>query len=232
MSRSARTQRSSRSPHSWRHPDRRGLRRAALLPDRLRARGRVTVGPFAYLRPGSVLREGAKAGTFVEVKGSDIGAGAKMPHLSYIGDADVGEGTNLGAGTITANYDGHASTAPRSAAACAVAWTPPRRARGGRRRRLHRGRVGRSPRTFRAGALGDGTGAPAQHRGLRRARRSSQQPSRQIRRGRVVSAAVMTSRCGSRSLTTSATPTLRAMSVMDTPGAVPRRACRSTTTSG
>jgi len=67
---------------------------------------RVSVGPFAYLRPGAVLREGAKAGTFVEIKNSDIGAGAKVPHLSYIGDADIGEGTNIGAGTITANYDG------------------------------------------------------------------------------------------------------------------------------
>jgi bifunctional UDP-N-acetylglucosamine pyrophosphorylase/glucosamine-1-phosphate N-acetyltransferase len=66
----------------------------------------ATVGPFAYLRPGTVLRAGAKAGTFVEVKNSDIGAGAKIPHLSYIGDADVGELTNLGATTITANYDG------------------------------------------------------------------------------------------------------------------------------
>jgi bifunctional UDP-N-acetylglucosamine pyrophosphorylase / glucosamine-1-phosphate N-acetyltransferase len=66
----------------------------------------ASVGPFAYLRPGAVLREGAKAGTFVEIKNSDIGAGAKIPHLSYIGDADVGEGTNLGAATITANYDG------------------------------------------------------------------------------------------------------------------------------
>ncbi len=66
----------------------------------------VSVGPFAYLRPGTVLRSGAKAGTFVELKNSDIGAGAKVPHLSYIGDADVGEQTNLGAGTITANYDG------------------------------------------------------------------------------------------------------------------------------
>ncbi|HEX5308719.1 MAG TPA: bifunctional UDP-N-acetylglucosamine diphosphorylase/glucosamine-1-phosphate N-acetyltransferase GlmU [Solirubrobacteraceae bacterium] len=68
----------------------------------------VSVGPFAYLRPGAVLRQGAKVGTFVEVKNSDIGAATKIPHLSYIGDADVGEQTNLGAGTITANYDGHA----------------------------------------------------------------------------------------------------------------------------
>jgi bifunctional UDP-N-acetylglucosamine pyrophosphorylase / glucosamine-1-phosphate N-acetyltransferase len=66
----------------------------------------VSVGPFAYLRPGATLRRGAKAGTFVEIKNSDIGPGAKVPHLSYIGDADVGAGTNLGASTITANYDG------------------------------------------------------------------------------------------------------------------------------
>jgi bifunctional UDP-N-acetylglucosamine pyrophosphorylase/glucosamine-1-phosphate N-acetyltransferase len=67
---------------------------------------RASVGPFAYLRPGTVLREGSKVGTFVEVKNSDVGAGTKIPHLSYIGDADIGEGTNLGASTITANYDG------------------------------------------------------------------------------------------------------------------------------
>jgi bifunctional UDP-N-acetylglucosamine pyrophosphorylase/glucosamine-1-phosphate N-acetyltransferase len=64
------------------------------------------VGPFAYLRPGTVVREGAKVGTFVEVKNSDIGAGAKVPHLSYLGDTEVGERANLGASTITANYDG------------------------------------------------------------------------------------------------------------------------------
>jgi len=67
---------------------------------------RVSVGPFAYLRPGTILREGSKAGTFVEIKNSDVGPGSKVPHLSYIGDADIGEGTNLGASTITANYDG------------------------------------------------------------------------------------------------------------------------------
>jgi bifunctional UDP-N-acetylglucosamine pyrophosphorylase/glucosamine-1-phosphate N-acetyltransferase len=67
---------------------------------------RVSVGPFAYLRPGTILRDGAKAGTFVEIKSSDIGAGAKVPHLSYIGDTEIGERTNIGAGTITANYDG------------------------------------------------------------------------------------------------------------------------------
>ncbi len=68
----------------------------------------VSVGPFGYLRPGTVLRRGSKVGTFVEVKNSDVGPGARVPHLSYIGDADVGAGTNLGAATITANYDGRA----------------------------------------------------------------------------------------------------------------------------
>ena len=84
----------------------------------------VSVGPFAYLRPGTVLREGAKVGTFVEIKNSDIGAGAKIPHLSYIGDADVGEGTNLGAGTITANYDGRAKHRTTIGSGVRAAWTP------------------------------------------------------------------------------------------------------------
>jgi bifunctional UDP-N-acetylglucosamine pyrophosphorylase / glucosamine-1-phosphate N-acetyltransferase len=65
-----------------------------------------SVGPFAYLRPGAHIGEGAKIGTFVEVKNSEIGAGAKVPHLSYLGDADVGDGANVAAGNITANYDG------------------------------------------------------------------------------------------------------------------------------
>jgi bifunctional UDP-N-acetylglucosamine pyrophosphorylase / glucosamine-1-phosphate N-acetyltransferase len=68
----------------------------------------ASVGPFCYLRPGASLAEDAKAGTFVEIKNSALGAGAKVPHLSYIGDASIGEGTNIGAGGITANYDGRA----------------------------------------------------------------------------------------------------------------------------
>ena len=84
----------------------------------------ASVGPFGYLRPGTVLRAGAQVGTFVEVKNSDIGAGARVPHLSYIGDADVGEGTNLGAATITANYDGRAKHRTPSVRGCARAWTP------------------------------------------------------------------------------------------------------------
>ena len=132
--------------------------------------------PFAYLRPGSVLRTGSKVGTFVEVKNSDIGRGAKVPHLSYIGDADVGEGSNLGAATITANYDGRAK---------------------------HRSTVGRGVRTgvdttlvapvaigdeaytgagsvidedVPPGALGDRPRAPVQHRGLRRAQVAMSSP--------------------------------------------------------
>jgi bifunctional UDP-N-acetylglucosamine pyrophosphorylase/glucosamine-1-phosphate N-acetyltransferase len=69
-------------------------------------RDEATIGPFAYLRPGTIVHENAKVGTFVEVKNSEIGRGAKVPHLSYIGDADVGDESNLGASTITANYDG------------------------------------------------------------------------------------------------------------------------------
>jgi bifunctional UDP-N-acetylglucosamine pyrophosphorylase/glucosamine-1-phosphate N-acetyltransferase len=66
----------------------------------------ATVGPFAYLRPGTELGEGGKIGTFVETKNAQIGPGAKVPHLSYVGDATIGEGANIGAGTIFANYDG------------------------------------------------------------------------------------------------------------------------------
>ena len=66
----------------------------------------VRVGPFAHLRPGSLLRQGAKVGNFVEVKKSVLGPGVKANHLAYLGDAEVGEGTNVGAGTITCNYDG------------------------------------------------------------------------------------------------------------------------------
>ncbi len=66
----------------------------------------ATVGPFAYLRPDARLGQGAKAGSFVEIKNSEIGEGAKVPHLSYVGDADIGADANFGAGSMTANYDG------------------------------------------------------------------------------------------------------------------------------
>ncbi len=67
---------------------------------------RVTVGPFSHLRPGTDLESGAKVGNFAEVKSSRVGEGSKIPHHSYVGDADVGAGVNMGAGAITVNYDG------------------------------------------------------------------------------------------------------------------------------
>jgi bifunctional UDP-N-acetylglucosamine pyrophosphorylase/glucosamine-1-phosphate N-acetyltransferase len=66
----------------------------------------ASVGPFAYLRPGSVLGDAGKIGTFVETKNAEIGTGSKVPHLSYVGDATIGEHTNIGAATVFVNYDG------------------------------------------------------------------------------------------------------------------------------
>src|SRR3712207_3507397 len=66
----------------------------------------ATVGPFAYLRPGTVLGDDGKIGTFVETKNASIGAGSKVPHLSYVGDATIGEQTNIGAASVFVNYDG------------------------------------------------------------------------------------------------------------------------------
>jgi bifunctional UDP-N-acetylglucosamine pyrophosphorylase/glucosamine-1-phosphate N-acetyltransferase len=71
------------------------------------------IGPFAYVRPVTVVGEGAKIGTFVEVKNAALGAGAKIPHLSYVGDAEVGEGSNVAAGNITANFK-HAPGEPKA----------------------------------------------------------------------------------------------------------------------
>ncbi len=67
---------------------------------------RANVGPYTYLRPGTHLLAGAKAGAFVEIKNTRVGAAAKVPHLSYVGDAEIGEGTNIGAATVFVNYDG------------------------------------------------------------------------------------------------------------------------------
>jgi len=66
----------------------------------------ATVGPYAYLRPGALLGPDVHIGTFVEIKGATIGRGTKVPHLSYVGDADIGEDTNIGAATVFVNYDG------------------------------------------------------------------------------------------------------------------------------
>jgi bifunctional UDP-N-acetylglucosamine pyrophosphorylase/glucosamine-1-phosphate N-acetyltransferase len=66
----------------------------------------ASVGPFAYLRPGTSLGDSGKIGTFVEVKNSEIGTGTKIPHLSYVGDATIGEYSNIGAASVFVNYDG------------------------------------------------------------------------------------------------------------------------------
>ena len=67
---------------------------------------KVDIGPYARIRPGSILKEGSRIGNFVEVKKSTIGRKSKVNHLSYIGDCDIGKNVNIGAGTITCNYDG------------------------------------------------------------------------------------------------------------------------------
>ena len=67
---------------------------------------KVDVGPYARIRPGTVLKEGSRIGNFVEVKKSTIGKKSKVNHLSYVGDSDIGKSVNIGAGTITCNYDG------------------------------------------------------------------------------------------------------------------------------
>ncbi|GIV12732.1 MAG: hypothetical protein KatS3mg021_1014 [Fimbriimonadales bacterium] len=66
----------------------------------------VSVGPFAHIRPGTVLKQGVRVGDFVEIKNTQVGEGTKVLHLTYLGDAIVGQECNIGAGTITCNYDG------------------------------------------------------------------------------------------------------------------------------
>ncbi len=74
--------------------------------DRAEIGDEASVGPYAYLRPGAKLARKSKVGTYVEIKNSELGEGAKVPHLSYIGDTTIGEGTNVGAASVTVNYDG------------------------------------------------------------------------------------------------------------------------------
>ncbi|WP_395294634.1 bifunctional UDP-N-acetylglucosamine diphosphorylase/glucosamine-1-phosphate N-acetyltransferase GlmU [Kitasatospora hibisci] len=83
-----------------------GARVSNTTADRAEVGELATAGPYAYLRPGAKLARKAKAGTYVEIKNSELGEGAKVPHLSYIGDATIGEGTNIGAASVTVNYDG------------------------------------------------------------------------------------------------------------------------------
>ena len=140
-----------------RHDRRRGRRRA---PDR-RPRGRRSAttppsGRSCSSGPGTRLAAGRHVGTFVEIKNSDIGEGAKVPHLAYIGDAEIGDGANIGAGTITANYDGRreAPHEGREGRPDLVQHRPGRAGRGGRRG-VHRRRRGGEPRRA-AGRDGEG----------------------------------------------------------------------------
>ena len=74
----------------------------------------VDVGPFARFRPGTALADAVHVGSYVEIKGSTVGTGSKVPHLSYVGDTDIGAGVNVGAATVTVNYDGYRKHAPSS----------------------------------------------------------------------------------------------------------------------
>ena len=74
--------------------------------EKCRIENKVDIGPYARIRPGTILKEGSKVGNFVEIKKSIIGKKSKINHLTYIGDSDIGKSVNIGAGTITCNYDG------------------------------------------------------------------------------------------------------------------------------
>ena len=74
--------------------------------EKCKVENKVDVGPYARIRPGTILKEGSKIGNFVEIKKSVIGKKSKISHLSYVGDSDIGKSVNIGAGTITCNYDG------------------------------------------------------------------------------------------------------------------------------
>ena len=124
------------------------------------------VGPYTFLRPGARLLAGTKAGAYVEIKASVLGEGAKVPHLSYVGDATIGKRTNIGAATVFCNYDGRAQASDdgRRRRAHRLGHDA-RRTGADRRRRVHRGGVGHHRR--RAGRrVGARSRTPAQRGGL------------------------------------------------------------------
>ena len=153
------------------------------------------IGPFARLRPGSEIGEEARVGNFVEVKNSRVERGAKINHLSYVGDAGVGAGANIGAGTITCNYDGYEKSRTEigegafigsNTALVAPVYRRPRRGRG-RRQRDYRGRgSGRHRRRQRRAA-------PARRRGGAQARPAPTRPGRALGRAQEGSAGAV---CG------------------------------------
>ena len=139
-------------------PDARILDHCLLLESVVEAGAQV--GPFAHLRPESRVGAGAKVGNFVELKKTHLGAGAKAPHLSYLGDATIGPRANIGAGTITCNYDGAAKhpTVIGDGGLRGQRRDPGRAGHGGGRRvrrrgqHDHRGRAGRTRSPWRAPA--------------------------------------------------------------------------------
>ena len=123
----------------------------------------ATVGPYAYLRPGTTLGERGKIGTFVETKNAQLGAGAKAPHLAYVGDAVIADGANIGAGVIFANYDGqHKYSTHGRRLQLRGQRLGAGRPGGDRRRRVRRGRLDHHLRRRRRGA-GREPRPPAQH---------------------------------------------------------------------
>jgi hypothetical protein len=137
-------------------------------------RAEATVGPVHLPAARHALGRRRKAGGFVEIKASEVGAGSKVPHLSYVGDATIGERSNIGAATVFVNYDGPRQAQDgRRRRREGRQRHDARRAGHDRRRRLHRSRF-RHHRGRPAGALGVGPGQAAQHRGLGRAQRGAE----------------------------------------------------------
>ncbi len=134
------------------------------------------VGPFARLRPGTVLGKAAHVGNFVELKATRLGAGAKANHLTYLGDADVGARSNIGAGTITCNYDGYVKHRTTIGANAFIGSDAALVAPGGGGRRRHR-----------RGRQRDHRGRGARRDGLRRARQQDTQGRRRGLPGAVTS---------------------------------------------
>ena len=150
------------------------------------------LGPFAHLRPASDVSEGAHVGNFVELKKTTLGAGSKANHLAYLGDATIGDGVNVGAGTITCNYDGtkkHQTVIEDGAFIGSDSHAGrPRHDRRGRLRRGriddHRGRSGRRAR-HRAGPAGEQGGLGEQEVGRNSVRNAAETEARPERHRRL-----------------------------------------------
>ena len=132
----------------------------------------AVVGPFTYLRPGTVLGAEGKLGAFVETKNSTIGSGTKVPHLTYVGDADIGEHSNIGASSVFVNYRRRVQAAHHGRLARAHRLRHHVRRAGHRRRRGLHGSGDGGPRGRSARCAGGVRWPAAQHRGLGRAEKA------------------------------------------------------------